>query len=854
MNHKTTVNDPIAEASFITADRSPAEVLLTASEHRYRRLFETAKDGILILDAVTGMVVDVNPFLIKLLGYSYEAFLGKAVWDLGFFRDIVDNEENFRELQQKEYIRYDDKPLKTADGRKIYVEFISNVYLVDHQKVIQCNIRDISDRKRGEAYREMGREILRLLNESENSKESLQQVLATLKTMTGFDAVGIRLQDGDDFPYYSQEGFSKEFLQTENSLIAYGADGGVCRDNNGNISLECTCGLVISGKTDPVNSLFTPGGSFWTNDSFPLLEIPVDQDPRLHPRNQCIHQGYTSVALIPIRKRGKIVGLIHLNDRRKGCFTLETVELLEGIASHIGAALMRWRIEESNARLATAVEQAAETIVITDTQGTILYANPAFEITTGYTCKEALGQNPSILKSGKQDAAFYREMWAMLNNGKVWTGHFFNKRKDGSFYEEEASISPVRDGAGTVVNYVAVKRDVTREVQLETQLRQAQKLEAVGRLAGGVAHDFNNLLMGIMGNVELCQDQIVTGHPSRESLDEIMTIAQRSAKITQQLLAFARKQTITPKILDLNDALAGMLKLLRQLMGEDIDLTWRPGADLHLVKIDPSQIDQILANLCINARDAIAGIGTITLETENTVIDAGYCANHPEASPGAYVLLAVSDDGCGMDHDTLTHIFEPFFTTKDVGNGTGLGLATVFGIVKQNGGFVYVYSEPNKGTTFKIYLPQVAAEAIPAPVPNNADAPRGRGETILLVEDEKSLRVTCSRFLDTLGYKVLLAENPKEALKIASQHSGPIHLLLTDVVMPGMDGLQLSKQLRPLHRGMKILFMSGYTAEVMAQRCEIEERMAFIAKPFSRNDLAPKLREVLDSKTETIQL
>jgi len=854
MNQKTTLNDPIAVERVVDADRSPAEVLLAASELRYRRLFESAKDGILILDAETGMVVDVNPFLIKLLGYSYEAFLGKAVWELGFFRDIVDNEENFLELQQKEYIRYDDKPLKTADGRKIYVEFISNVYLVNHQKVIQCNVRDISEQKHAEAYREIGREILRLLNEPENSKESLRQVLATLKTMTGFDAVGIRLQDGDDFPYYSQEGFSEEFLQTENTLIAYGADGGVCRDNNGNISLECTCGLVISGKTDPANSLFTPGGSFWTNDSLPLLEIPVDQDPRLHPRNQCIHQGYTSVALIPIRKRGKIVGLIHLNARRKGCFTLETVELLEGIASHIGAALMRWRVEEANARLVTAVEQAAETIVITDTQGTILYANPAFEITTGYTCKEALGQNPRILKSGKQDAAFYRQMWSMLNNGKVWTGNFINKRKDGSLYEEEASISPMRDGAGTIVNYVAVKRDVTHEVQLETQLRQAQKLEAVGRLAGGVAHDFNNLLMGIMGYVELCQDQIETGHPSRESLDEIMNIAQRSAKITQQLLAFARKQTITPKILDLNDAVAGMLKLLRQLMGEDIELTWRPGAELHLVKIDLSQIDQILANLCINARDAIAGIGTITLETENTVIDADYCANHTEASPGAYVLLAVSDDGCGMDHDTLTHIFEPFFTTKDVGNGTGLGLATVFGIVKQNSGFIYVYSEPNKGSTFKIYLPQVAAEAMSAPVPDKAEVPRGRGETILLVEDEKSLRVTCGRILVTLGYKVLLAATPNEALNIAAQHPGTIQLLLTDVVMPGMDGLQLSKQLGSLRPELKIIFMSGYTADVMAQHCVLDEGIDFIAKPFNRHDLARKVREVLDSKAKMIQL
>ncbi|OGV74990.1 MAG: hypothetical protein A3K19_12095 [Lentisphaerae bacterium RIFOXYB12_FULL_65_16] len=507
----------------------------------------------------------------------------------------------------------------------------------------------------------------------------------------------------------------------------------------------------------------------------------------------------------------------------------------------------RRRVEESHARLATAVEQAAETIMITDTDGTILYVNPAFDKTSGYTREEAIGQNPRFLKSDKQNAEFYRRLWAALVAGEVWSGRMINKRKDGTLYEEDASISPMRDAAGTIVSYVAVKRDVTREVQLETQLHQAQKMEAVGRLAGGVAHDFNNLLMGIMGYAELCRGRIDPGHPIREWLDEITRDAERSADITRQLLAFARKQTIAPKILDLNDAVAGMLKLLRRLIGEDINLAWLPGTDLRPVRLDPSQVDQVLANLCVNARDAIAGVGKITLETGNTTLDAEYCARHADAIPGAYVFLSVSDDGCGMDRETMAQIFEPFFTTKGLGKGTGLGLATVYGIVKQNSGFIYVYSEPGQGTTFRIHLPQVAAGAVAATATSKAAVPRGRGETILLVEDEKSLRVTCGLFLEALDYKVLLAETPGEALKMVDRHPGDIHLLLTDVVMPGMDGRQLSKRISAVKPGVKVLFMSGYTADVIAQRGVLEQNTAFIGKPFKRDDLARKVRDVLEA-------
>jgi signal transduction histidine kinase/CheY-like chemotaxis protein len=399
---------------------------------------------------------------------------------------------------------------------------------------------------------------------------------------------------------------------------------------------------------------------------------------------------------------------------------------------------------------------------------------------------------------------------------------------------------------GVGIDITERKHAEAKHAKLHEQFAQAQKMESVGRLAGGVAHDFNNLLMGIMGYTQLCMDKIALDHPIREYLAEITHDAERSAEITRQLLAFARKQTIAPRVLDLNDAVAGMLKLLQRLIGEDIKLAWRPGVGVRPVKLDPSQVDQILANLCVNARDAIDGVGNITLETKSMTIDADYCATRPEAIPGAYVSLAVSDDGCGMDKETLVQVFEPFFTTKGLGKGTGLGLATVYGIVKQNHGFINVYSEPGQGTTFRIYLPQVvAADAIQAASATAAKPLRGT-ETVLLVEDEKSIRNTMDLFLKDCGYTVLVAEDPKKALNLAGMHPGEIHLLITDVIMPDMSGRDLANLLLARRPTIKRLFISGFTADVIAQRGVLDDGVNFLSKPFGRDVLVRKVREVLE--------
>ena len=501
--------------------------------------------------------------------------------------------------------------------------------------------------------------------------------------------------------------------------------------------------------------------------------------------------------------------------------------------------------EDELQKVTMAIEQAGEVIVITDPHGIIQYVNPAFEQISGYTRDEAIGRSTSILKSGKHDKAFYKEMWEILESGKRWHGRFINKHKNGRLYTEEASISPVCDALGRVVSYVAVKRDITLQEELTAQLYQAQKMESVGRLAGGVAHDYNNMLSIILGYTELAMSRIKKEDPLFDDLSEIHQAAKRSSEITHQLLAFARKQTVKPIELDLNDSVSGMLKMLKRLIGEDIQLDWIPDLNLKHVKIDPSQVNQIMANLCVNARDAIRGVGQIVITTQNVNVPETVGDNIIQSHP--YVMLSVSDNGCGMDVATLEHIFEPFFTTKDLGEGTGLGLATVYGIVQQNGGRIEVESVPDTGTTFKIYLPQQQCE-----VNNNTksvkSAPtKGQGETILLVEDEPSLLSLAERLLQRLGYNVLSASGPLKALRLTDDYHDDIHLLLTDVIMPDMNGCELAEKLIVKRPQLKCLFMSGYPADVIAHQGVLEEGVQFIQKPLSIHDLADKVRQVLSS-------
>lgn len=507
----------------------------------------------------------------------------------------------------------------------------------------------------------------------------------------------------------------------------------------------------------------------------------------------------------------------------------------------------RKKSDEALLKLSHAVEQSPVTVFITDIKGRIEYVNPEFTRVTGYTAKEALGNTPNILKSGEMPASTYAELWETISVGQTWRGEFRNRKKNGDLYWEKTTISPIIDENGKTTHFVAIKEDITERRSLEEQFRQSQKMEAIGQLAGGVAHDFNNMLSVIMGHTELALMDLDVNPTINSHLQEILGASERSAKLTRQLLAFARKQTAVPQFLDLNETLTGMVGMLKHLIGESIELNWVPGKGAYLVNMDPSQIDQILANLSVNARDAISGIGKLTIGTSAATFDNAYAETHPGYLAGNFVCLSVSDNGCGMSHLVLNKLFEPFFTTKEKGKGTGLGLATVYGIVKQNNGFIQVVSEPGVGSTFKIYLPQHKGKLDPLGTPNALFGQKAHGhETILVVEDEVSVLNITQMTLTKYGYNLVVASSPGEAIRRALDFPGTLDLLITDLIMPEMNGKELYEQLTTHFPGLKCLYMSGYSGEVFSNQGILEKGINFIQKPFARDALVEKVRHILD--------
>jgi PAS domain S-box-containing protein len=516
-------------------------------------------------------------------------------------------------------------------------------------------------------------------------------------------------------------------------------------------------------------------------------------------------------------------------------------------------------LRESEQRYRTILDEMSEGYHEVDLAGNFTFFNEAFLNLFGYSRDEMLGTNfsryaaeESIVKKVYQT---YNEIYQTGN--PVRRAELDIIRKGGQKRTLEYSAAVVRDSENAPKGFRGIVRDITERKQAEAereklhaQLNQARKMESVGRLAGGVAHDFNNMLGVILGHTELALLRTDDKHKLCSDLNEIQTAAKRSADITKQLLAFARKQTISPRQLDLNDTVESMLNMLRRLIGEDIDLVWQPSPHLWPVKMDPTQIDQILANLCINAKDAIDGVGKLTIETGIKTFDEEYCKEHAGFIPGDFVLLAVSDNGCGMDKDTLDNIFEPFFTTKEMDKGTGLGLATIYGIVKQNSGFINVYSEPGQGSTFKIYLPRLVTDEDTDMTVPEKKAAAGGTETILLVEDEPMILDMTTTMLEMLGYTVLAAASPDEAIRLAKDHTGKIHLLMSDVVLPEMNGRDLAAQITALYPGIRLLFMSGYTANVIAHHGVLDDGVAFMQKPFLMADMTEKVREVLDMASD----
>ena len=639
---------------------------------------------------------------------------------------------------------------------------------------------------------------------------------------------GYRLRLSSEKLRLSERQFRSLFLQSPLSIRIYDSQNGEIIDAN-----PAACAAFgVSSVTALKSIAFGMDPPFSHNDAMGWIRKAVAEGPqqfqwlsRKASGDLFWEEIYMSALILDGQHQAIAVGLDITNRKRAGITIL---------------------------RQAMAMEAADDGIAIVSSEETFIYVNRAQARIHGYGRPQELVGKPWRMLYGMEELARFDAeiMPAFVRQGR-YRACIEGRRKDGSRFDQEISLTALpRGGWICIVRDITERRQVEAEREkLQAQLLRAQKMESVGRLAGGVAHDYNNMLSVIIGYTQMAMEEAGPSNPLYADLNEILAAARRSADITRQLLAFARKQAAAPRVLDLNETVEGMLKMLRRLIGEDIELCWRPGADLWPVKIDPSQLDQVVANLCVNARDAINGVGRIRIRTENVHHDQPGHADLSSLAPGDYVMLAVSDDGCGMNAQVREHLFEPFFTTKPMGQGTGLGLATVYGIVQQNNGCITVSSEPGRGSTFTIYLPRHRGEEPPSAVlPERSEVQPGKGETVLMVEDEAAVLKMGKQMLEKLGYRVLTAAGAAEALTLAASSPRKIHLAIIDMVMPQMNGLALAERLRSICPDLRLLFMSGYIGDAVNLREVLKEGDDFIQKPFSVPLLGAKVRQVLDKK------
>ncbi len=601
--------------------------------------------------------------------------------------------------------------------------------------------------------------------------------------------------------------------------------------------------IPIDEKQFDVPVMKRHAGASWGTDetTCTILNLAVEHTDTTAFTEQIGQLDISFGVAVPLQVKDRHLGFIFAGNRKPVEFTRSEQCLLSLIGNLLAAEIDRKRAEEDQVRLETVLEQAAETIMITDREGFIQYANPGFETVSGYTRREVIGRRPQFLQSGHHDAEFYKRMWDELKNGKIWRGHLINRRKDGSTYELDATISPVKNDEGEITHYVSVRKDVTEETNLRKQLYQAQKMEAIGTLAGGIAHDFNNLLMGIQGNVSLMRMEMSPTHTDQIRCETIESYIKKGADLTRQLLGIARSgkyQQVPTDITKLVNATLNMFGRTRK----EIQVHMATEKQPCIAEVDPGQIDQVLLNLFVNAWQAMPGGGHIYVETQ--LVPVG--GRHPEVAgleQGNYVKITVTDTGHGMKKSIMDRIFDPFFTTKEKSRGTGLGLASAYGIIKNHEGSIQVQSEPGEGTRFKIMLPaSTKASREDRMEPNNIKEGK---ETILLVDDEEMVVDICSEILKRLGYQVMTAINGRTALSVFEESRDEIDLVILDLIMPGMGGEQVYDGLVALKPDIKVLLASGYALDDQARGLLSRGADDFIQKPYSVTDLSQKVRQIL---------
>jgi two-component system, cell cycle sensor histidine kinase and response regulator CckA len=790
----------------------------TRAEERHRRIFENAIEGF-FESTPAGRFVAVNPAMARIAGYSSPAEMIREVQDIGKqlyvdpeFRKVVK-----RELEEKGYLERFECHMLKRDGSKIWISMNVRAVRDASGKIVTHDgtAEDVTERKRLEVERQMIAEISYAVSVTENLDDLLARIHGALNKVLDAKNFFVALLDPSSGMFHFPI-----FVDQFDAAPAPKSMG-----------MSCTKYVFRTGKA----LLLSPK---LLDELVASGEIKVQKKPA------------PSWLGVPLQTPSETIGVMVVrNHQTENAYTKRDVEFLSSVAQQIALAIERKRAEEklrqSEARLRVLVEQLPAVLWTVDNELRLTSAVGAGLARLGLKPSDVVGMSlPNYF--GTVDPTFL----PIAAHRRAVAGEsvtFHAEWKEGSY---ACHVEPLRNASGEIQGAICMALDVTERKQLEEQFRQAQKMEAVGRLAGGIAHDFNNLLMVIQGYADLMTDRFAANDPLRRNAVQIQAAAQKASGLTQQLLAFSRKQMLAPKVLNIQTVVSDMEKMLRRLIGEDVELQTASCPDLGLVKADRSQIEQVIMNLAVNARDAMPGGGRLTIETANVEFDASL--SHPPAvlSPGKYVMLAVTDNGCGMDEKTQAHVFEPFFTTKEKGKGTGLGLATVYGIVKQSGGYIWVYSEPGHGTTFKIYLPRVEEGAMTdtRELSSGRALPRGT-EVVLLVEDEKGVRDLAREYLELSGYSVIEAEDGYTALELTAMHAGPIHLLMTDLVMPGISGRELADRVRNIRPDVKVLYMSGYTDQSVVHQGILDGDAVLLQKPFSMATLASKLREILTAES-----
>ncbi len=810
------------------------------TEERFRRMVERSEEVFFYEQDAEGRFRYISPSVSGVLGYDPAALLGSSFDGL-----LSDEDEGSAELRRRGLQGGDRLPsyrlaVSHTTGRTVVLEIVERpVYgspdpaAAPGPVALQGLARDVTERhdtlmklrRRLEVEAGLAR-ISSLL--AAGVRDAPDRVTAELGRLLGTDAAALFLME-------------REQPKVEHAFEWRAA------------------GMTIPDGASPAPLL--PGGwlvdRLGRGDELRIEDADALPESARADREFLKRRGFRSVFALPLAGKDLSLAFIALYAREPRAWAADDLQTLRVAGRMVTTELERRRAEELLRLLSRAVDQSPASIIITDMAGDIVYVNPKFTAVSGYAPDEVIGRNPRLLQSGKHDVTFYRGLWETIMAGREWRGEIQNRRKDGDIFWEVAAISGVLAPSGEVTHFVAVKEDVTENRLLQKKFEQAQKMDAVGRLAGGLAHDFNNVLTAIHGHARLVLDQLDASQPQRDDIEEIVMAADRAAGVIRQLLHFSRRGGTSPEVVDLNDVVGGLKRMLRGLLSEEVRLEVELCTHPCLVRADRGQMEQILINLAINARDAMPGGGALRIgltrtdraEASEPVEAAGFGRSDEAASAESFVRITVTDTGTGMSPDVQQHVFEPFFTTKETGKGTGLGLATVYGMVQENGGWISFRSEEERGTTFTLHFPALEADMAPgAPLAEPASGngvPRPGNEVVLVVEDEASVRSVVRRVLSRLGYTVLEASDGADAETRAAEYGGAIHLLLTDTVMPGMRGPEVARRLRARRPEIRVLLMSGYTFDEADPRALLEDA-DFIGKPFTPESLAAAVRNALD--------